>query len=55
MRKKSEGQRATEAARRKVEIAAGVRQDRRFVEKVVPNKRRKKHDKQNMLETHKET
>jgi len=41
---------ASNAARRKAEIAIGSRTDRRFVEKIVPNKRRKKIDKRNIHE-----
>ncbi len=38
--------RDAQAARRKAEIEAGIRSDRRFVGKVVPSKRRKKQEKQ---------
>ncbi len=37
---------ASNAARRKAEIAAGIRTDGRFVGKKIPNKKRKKQNKQ---------
>lgn len=54
MSNKSASQRANDAVRRKAEIAAGIRQDRRFVGKVIPNKRRKKSDKQQTREMREE-
>lgn len=40
-----ESMNASNAARRKAEIAAGVRTDRRFVGKTIPNKLRKQKNK----------
>lgn len=37
---------ASQAARRKAEIAAGIRTDRRFVGKTIPSRRRKMKDKE---------
>jgi hypothetical protein len=42
----SESMKESAAARRKAEMAAGIRTDRRFVEKIVSDKRRKKNKKQ---------
>lgn len=54
MSKKPESVRVAQGARRKAELAAGVRADRRFVEKIVPNTRRKKQNKHTQRELRKE-